>query len=254
MKKIAVLFAALLAVTLCVTSACAVEEGEYAWREFTLEVTTVETNPMLVPAGMGADEYAVAVYLTVEEELWQGDEARSDLYAEAVLEDEDGNTYEPGGMMTGTDKPFIILTFCVPKTVEAETLTLVLGEEEEEAEEAEEAEEEAGEAAIPEELVGTWQGTGTPKNNGSPIDLTVTIEEDGTGEYIFDQAGYVENNPITISYEGNSFSVNTDESVLGGCEGTWEYEDGVLTLDITSTLPSGATYSYTAELTMAEGE
>ena len=112
---------------------------------------------------------------------------------------------------------------------------------------------EAGGVAIPEELVGTWHGAGAPEK-GSPIDLTVMIREDGTGEYIFDQAGYVENNPITISYEGNSFSVNTDESVLGGCEGTWEYEDGVLTLDITSTLPSGATYSYTAELTKAEEE
>ena len=112
---------------------------------------------------------------------------------------------------------------------------------------------EAGGAAIPEELVGTWHGAGTPEK-GSPIDLTVMIQEDGTGEYIFDQAGYVENNPITISYEGNSFSVNTDESVLGGCEGTWELKDGVLTLDITSTLPSGATYSYIAELTKAEEE
>ena len=103
---------------------------------------------------------------------------------------------------------------------------------------------EAGEAVIPEELVGTWQGTGTPKNNGSPIDLVVTIGADGTGEYFFDQGGYHENNPISISYEGNSFTVNTDESMLGGCEGTWSLEDGVLTLDITSTLPGGSTYSY----------
>ena len=158
--------------------------------------------------------------------------------------------------MTGTDNPVLIYLYCVPKGVEAETLRFVTGGETEEAEEAEEAEEteEAEEAAIPEEMIGTWEGAGIPPAGGSPIDLTVVINEDGTGEYIFIQGGYTENNPIEISYEGNSFSVNTDDSVLNECVGTWELADGVLTLDITSTLASGATYSYTAELTMAEGE
>lgn len=259
MKKIAAVLAALLAVTLCAVSACAVEEGEYPWREWTLEVTKVEENPMFVPAQMGEDEYAVAVYLTIAEELWQDETLSHELYTEAVLADADGNTYEALGSMTGTDNPVLIYLYCVPKGVEAETLRFVTGAETEEAGEAEEAEEaeeteEAEEAAIPEEMIGTWKGEGTPKNNGSPIDLTVVINEDGTGEYIFIQAGYTENNPIDIAYEGNSFSVNTDDSVLDECVGTWELADGVLTLDITSTLPSGATYSYIAELTMAEGE
>lgn len=256
MKKIAAVLAALLAVTLCAVSACAVEEGEYPWREWTLEVTKVEENPMFVPAQMGEDEYAVAVYLTIAEELWQDEALSHELYTEAVLADADGNTYEALGSMTGTDNPVLIYLYCVPKGVEAETLRFVTGGETEEAGEAEEAEEteEAEEAAIPEEMIGTWEGAGIPPAGGSPIDLTVVINEDGTGEYIFIQGGYTENNPIEISYEGNSFSVNTDDSVLNECVGTWELADGVLTLDITSTLASGATYSYTAELTMAEGE
>ena len=250
MKKIAAVLAALLAVTLCAVSACAVEEGEYPWRDWTLEVTKVEENPMFVPAQMGEDEYAVAVYLTIAEELWQDEALSHELYTEAVLADADGNTYEALGSMTGTDNPVLIYLYCVPKGVEAETLRFVTGGETEEAGEAEEAEE----AAIPEEMIGTWEGAGIPPAGGSPIDLTVVINEDGTGEYIFIQGGYTENNPIEISYEGNSFSVNTDDSVLNECVGTWELADGVLTLDITSTLASGATYSYTAELTMAEGE
>lgn len=253
MKKIAVLLAALLFAVMCAAPACAVEEGEYAWREWTIEVTKVEENPMFVPVQMKEDEYTVAVYITVAEELWQDEGLGAELYAEAVLADADGNTYEALGRMTGTDNPVMILLYCVPKGIEAETLTFVLGEAAEEAGEAAEAAE-AGEAVIPEELIGTWKGTGTPKNNGSPIDLEVTIGADGTGEYIFDQAGYHENNPISISYEGNSFTVDTDESVLGGCEGTWSLEDGVLTLDITSTLPGGRTYSYIAELTKAAEE
>ena len=250
MKKIAAVLAALLAVTLCAVSACAVEEGEYPWRDWTLEVTKVEENPMFVPAQMGEDEYAVAVYLTIAEELWQDEALSHELYTEAVLADADGNTYEALGSMTGTDNPVLIYLYCMPKGVEAETLRFVTGGETEEAGEAEEAEE----AAIPEEMIGTWEGAGIPPAGGSPIDLTVVINEDGTGEYIFIQGGYTENNPIEISYEGNSFSVNTDDSVLDECVGTWELADGVLTLDITSTLASGATYSYTAELTMAEGE
>ncbi len=253
MKKIAVVLAALLAVTLCAVSACAVEEGEYPWRDWTIEVTKAEENPMFVPTQMGEDEYAVAVYLTIAEELWKDEAQSQELYAEAVLADADGNTYEALGSMTGTDNPVLIYLYCVPKGIEAETLSFVTGTEAGEAEEAEEAEE-AGEAAIPEEMIGTWEGAGIPPAGGSPIDLTVVINEDGTGEYIFIQAGYTENNPMDIAYEGTSFSVNTDDSVLDECVGTWELADGVLTLDITSTLASGATYSYTAELTMAEGE
>lgn len=48
--------------------------------------------------------------------------------------------------------------------------------------------------------------------------------------------------------------MNTDDSVLDECVGTWELADDVLTLDITSTLPSGAKYSYIAELTKAAEE
>ena len=34
--------------------------------------------------------------------------------------------------------------------------------------------------AIPEELVGDWEGVGKPKNGGSPIDLTIHVEDDGS--------------------------------------------------------------------------
>ena len=140
----------------------------------------------------------------------------------------------------------MIFTFCVPKAVDASTLSLVLGEG------AAEETTGTGETDIPAEMAGKWQGTGTPKNGGTSIDLTVTINADGSGEYTFDQGGYHETNPFSISRDGNRFSVNTDDSILGECEGTWELADGILTLDITSLLPNGRTYSYTAECTKAE--
>ena len=100
-------------------------------------------------------------------------------------------------------------------------------------------------AAVPAEAVGTWKGIGTPKNNGTPIDLTLIINEDGTGEYTFDQGSYHENAPFTLSNDASSFSVS---GLTGGVEGTWKLVDGIMKLDITATLPTGSTYSYTAEL------
>lgn len=102
--------------------------------------------------------------------------------------------------------------------------------------------------AIPEELVGDWEGVGKPKNGGSPIDLTIHVEDDGRGEYTFDQAGYHESYPFTISRDGNRFSVDIPAtSQLGSVEGTWELKNEILVLDITSTFTRGGSYSYIAE-------
>lgn len=245
MKKLSILFIVILVTVLCVCTACAME-GEYPWREWTVTVTGVDTNPMFVPVGLAEDEYAVAVNLSIDENLWKDGDLCEEMYAEARLADPEGNTYKPFVRMTGTDKPFMVFTFCVPKTVDSANLVLVLGEG------SAEKTAEDGEKTIPAEMAGKWQGTGTPKNGGTSIDLTITINPDGSGEYTFDQGGYHESNPFSISRDGNRFSVNTDESILGGCEGTWELADGILTLDITSTLPNGRTYSYTAECTKAE--
>ena len=116
------------------------------------------------------------------------------------------------------------------------------------AEEPESAEETRTDAGIPEELAGDWKGVGKPKNGGSSIDLTIHVEEDGTGSYTFDQAGYHESYPFTISRDGNRFSVDIPAtSQLGSVDGTWELEGDVLKLDITSTFTSGGSYSYNAE-------
>ena len=121
------------------------------------------------------------------------------------------------------------------------------------AEDKAEAAEEASAAGIPAGLAGTWNGTGIPENGGPSISLTITVQDDGTGEYAFEQNGYTESNPISISAQDNTFTVTlADTSQLGKAEGTWSLADDVLTLSITSTLPSGRTYSYTAECTRAE--
>ena len=102
--------------------------------------------------------------------------------------------------------------------------------------------------AVPEELVGMWRGVGNPPAGGYPIDLTVLVNKDGSGEYTFDQDDYHENFKFTVSYEDSKFLVEDipETSNLSQVTGTWELADGKLLLDVTSVFLSGATYSYTA--------
>lgn len=109
------------------------------------------------------------------------------------------------------------------------------------------------ESAIPDELVGQWTGVGTPKNGGTPIDLSIIVNADGSGEYTFDQGDYHESYPFTISNDDSRFSVDIPAtSMLGSVGGTWALEDGKLLLDITSEFTGGGSYSYTAECYKAE--
>ena len=104
---------------------------------------------------------------------------------------------------------------------------------------------------MPAELVGTWKGVGIPDNNdGSKINLVVRIDEDGTGEYEFEQAGYRESLPFSIDWKDNRFTVHVpinNVANIGICSGTWELKNGKLILDITTEFANGRTYSYTAE-------
>lgn len=110
----------------------------------------------------------------------------------------------------------------------------------------------AGHAGFPAEMAGTWHGTGIPKNGGTEIDLTATIRDDGTGEYVFRQGGYTESYPITLSATDRTFTVDISVSgTMSKAEGTWSLENGVLKIDITTTFVNGRTYSYTAECTAA---
>lgn len=126
MKKITALLIALMLTTVCLNAAFAIEKGDYHWRDYTVEVSQVEKNPMFVPANMGADEYAITVYITIDEVLWKDDAIWDAMYADARLADTQGGSYAPqaGGM--GTDKPFFSFSFCIPKTVDADALTFSL--------------------------------------------------------------------------------------------------------------------------------
>ena len=114
---------------------------------------------------------------------------------------------------------------------------------------------ESGEAAVPAELVGDWRGVGKPKNGGPSIDLAITVNADGSGEYTFDQNGYHESYPFTVFSADNRFSVDIPAtSMLGSVEGTWSLEGDTLVLDITSSFTGGGSYSYIARCERAPAE
>ena len=104
------------------------------------------------------------------------------------------------------------------------------------------------ESGLPRGLAGTWTGVGTPANGGTPIDLSVTIREDGNGEYLFKQGTYSESFPFSVSWTDNTFTVDIPATAgLGTVAGTYALNDDVLTLDITTTFPNGRQYKYTAD-------
>lgn len=234
MKRIAMLLTVLLIVVLCSGSAYAME-GEYQWRNWTVHFEGGKSDANL--PGMTADKYAFEGLLTVDEVLWKDKDLCQALTDEARLIDAEGNAYKPDMGLILADEPALFFAFYVPKAIDAETLTFTLGEDQASVDETD----------IPAELTGEWQGVGTPKGGGSSIDLIITINPDGTGKYTFDQSGYHESNPFSITRDGSRFTVNTDESMLDGCEGTWSLKDDVLILDITSTLSGGRVFTYTAE-------
>ncbi len=115
--------------------------------------------------------------------------------------------------------------------------------------------ESAAESAIPEELVGAWAGAGEPVGGGSSIWLDVLVNADGTGSYTFEQAGYLESYPFTLTSETESFyaDIPADNQLgISACEGTYEYANNVLTLHITTTFASGRQFEYTANCTKAD--
>ncbi len=99
----------------------------------------------------------------------------------------------------------------------------------------------ASAASVPEEYVGEWMGS-----TGN-INLSFTVAVDGAGSYTFEQSGYHESYDFSLLVDSETFSVQIPEdNKLGivACEGTYAYSDGVLTLDVRTTMGSGM-FEYT---------
>lgn len=91
------------------------------------------------------------------------------------------------------------------------------------------------------DFVGEWEG------QSGNIHLTFTVNEDGSGQYTYEQSDYRESYPVRLSADDNTFAVDIPANnalSITTCEGAWLYEDEVLTLDVVTTFANGRQFSY----------
>lgn len=92
------------------------------------------------------------------------------------------------------------------------------------------------------DFAGDWVG------KSGNISLTFTVEADGSGVYAFEQSGYRESYPVQLTVADNTFAVEipADNALsIADCRGTWQYADGVLTLDVVTAFQNGRKFTYT---------
>jgi hypothetical protein len=235
MKKALSLALILILSSFTLNCAFAVKVGDYLWQGQTITVTAVDPNPMFSPADMTEDEYAVAVTLQVPDALAQNEELINALYAQAKLVDGIGTAYPTEvSMIKGSQLTYL---YAIPIGAIADALTLQFID--------------AVESSIPEEYIGDWEGS------VNDIHLTFTVNPDGTGSYTFEQSGYTESYDFTMEVSTGTFSLKIPEDNLlkiVSCEGTYQYADGVLTLDVLTTFSTGRQYMYTVPCRKAEPE
>ena len=127
MKRLLALCLALALLVTC-TAALAIEKTDYQWGEYLLSLTGVDDDPMIKPANMAKDEYAVMVTFQVAEALWKDEALQKTLYTEAVLVDASAKVYQAQASARGTESPLLLYFYCIPEGVKLDDLTLRLGE------------------------------------------------------------------------------------------------------------------------------
>lgn len=127
MKRLLALCLTLALLASC-TAALAIEKTDYQWGDTLLSLTGVDDNPMIQPANMASDEYAVMLTFQVTEALWKDEALQKTLYAEAVLVDGNANVYQAQASASGSDNPLLLYFYCIPEDVKLDDLTLRIGE------------------------------------------------------------------------------------------------------------------------------
>ncbi len=232
-KTLSLALALVLSLAVC-AAAFAVDEGGYAWGDWTITVTGVDGKSMYAPADMAEDHQSLMVSFSLPTALWQDEALCAALKQQARLVGESGAIYAASTSMRGVQKPTLAFLFAVPKGTEADALTLTFVE-----------------PSVPEEYVGQWAGS------AGNISLRFDVDAEGKGSYTFEQAGYTESYPFTMTVESETFAVEIpkdNELGIVTCEGTYAYADGVLTLDVVTTFAGGTDFTYSIPCERVEGK
>ncbi|MGI6689191.1 MAG: hypothetical protein ACOX6Y_12755 [Christensenellales bacterium] len=225
MKKIVCLLMSLLLI-LSLPAALAIETGEYTWQNYTVQLVEIEEKPFFAPADMKEGERPLSIVLEAPKAVALDNALSHAMYKSACLMDESGRVYKPGVLMT-KENTFTYL-FAIPKELDSASLCLTF----------------EGEAPASDALkafVGDWEG------QSGDIHLTFTVNEDGSGQYIFEQSGYRESYPVRLSADDHTFIVDIPSKnalSITDCRGVWQYEDEALKLDVVTTFANGRQFKF----------
>ena len=228
MKKLICALCCLALLLALLPAALAIEQGEYTWQGHTIKLLEIMDPSRFAPAGMKDNQRAIALQLEVPPTPIGKMQMVQAIFSDARLTDSDGHSYMPGTALLKGD--VITHLYAIPKDVRLDTLKLHFS-----------GERKAAAAVNFEDFAGTWEG------QSGNIHLTFTVQADGKGSYTFEQAGYKESYEVALSADDHSFSVDIPEDNQLGiktCEGTWAYENEVLTLDVVTTFKNGRPFTY----------
>lgn len=223
-KKTCLLFTLLLVLLLAFASA--LETGEYIWQNHSIQLVKIEEKPFFAIASMKKDERALGIVLEVPKALELDNFLSHAMYKSACLTDESGQVYKPGAaMLKGNTFTYL---FAIPKELDNSSLRFKF-------------EGETPANNILKDFAGEWEG------QSGDIHLTFTVNEDGNGQYTFEQSGYRESYPVRLSADDNTFTVDIPANnalSITSCKGTWKYQDEELTLDVVTTFKNGRQFKY----------
>lgn len=206
-------------------AALAIEQGEYSWREYTVKLMEVVDPSRFAPANIQDGQRAIALRLEMPQTLVKDEALADSIYHDALLTDGDGHNYKPGAaLQKGSVLTYL---YAIPKDADLDALSLGFDAE--------------APAVSLADFAGTWEG------QSGNIHLTFTVQEDGKGSYAFEQAGYKESYEVALSADDKTFVVDIPaDNALGitSCEGSWAFEDEVLTLDVVTTFRNGRQFTY----------
>ena len=235
MKKNACILICLLLTALLLPPAFALETGEYTWQGHTIRLIEIQDPPMLAPADMKDGDRALGLRLEVPEALATDKALAHALYEAARLTDAGGQSYKPGAALAKDN----VLThlFAVPASLDVSALNLSFEEKT------------ATEDSL-KVFVGDWEG------QSGDIRLSFTVHEDGSGRYAFEQAGYHESYAVQLNADDRTFTVDIPKNntlSIVSCKGTWQYESGVLTLNVVTTFAGGRQFKYSIPCKRVDG-
>lgn len=109
--------------------------------------------------------------------------------------------------------------------------------------------EQTSDAAVSQDMTGTWIG----RNEALGITLTIQLREDGTGSFRFEQHGFVDAQDVIYTFDDNGkWSASVPDqtgTITAASGGSYDFDGRILHIEVITELTSGGTYMYEVDCT-----